>query len=164
VLVALTVAELAAWGWSVSPARAQATCMNAEGAVVLRQVREGCASAVQLCLAGTVGARGGFLEGATWFLTVGQLTGDPPTVTVAGETVITARTGRVSTRTEGTLDHAAGRLSLVDRVATAQVQEPRLMGARELFDKGAGVLTTRGTGSTEAGFQSEITGEICLSK
>jgi hypothetical protein len=141
---------------------AQGTCLKGEGQMMLERATDGCSSPVDLCLKGTVAGKGGFLDGATWLFTAGARTPSEPGVSYTGRTVITARTGKITTSTEASL--GIGTITLVDRVAGADVKEPRLMGAREIFNKGIGVMSTRGSGGLERGFQAEVSGEICLSK
>ncbi len=160
----LIVATLGTVGARLAWAAAQGTCMKAEGRMVLQRSTDGCASPVAVCLKGTVGGKGGFLEGATWLFTAADQKPSGSQVSYTGRTAITARTGTIITSTEGSLDAAAGTISLVDRVTAARVMEPRLMGAREIFEKGAGVLAVNGSGTLEGGFQADVSGEICLEK
>lgn len=160
----LVVATLAIAGGCLASAAAQGTCMKAEGRMVLQRSTDGCASPVDVCLRGRIGGKGGFLDGALWLFTAADQKSSASRVSYTGRTVITARTGTITTSTEGSLDTAAGAIHLVDRVTAARVMEPRLMGAREIFEKGAGVLSVNGAGTLESGFQADVSGEICLEK
>jgi hypothetical protein len=158
----MVVLGLAAIG--PTPGFTQGTCMKTEAQGRLERSVDGCVSPVGLCLQGTVGGKGGLLEGATWVFTAVAATPGAAGVSITGETVISARTGTLTTSTDGRIDREARTIVLVDRVTKASVMEPRLMGSREVFEKGIGVIGTKGAGRLEDGFQVEITGEVCLSK
>ncbi len=160
-LAMLTATTLGASISAAPPAIAQETCMKTDGRVTLERPRSGCASPVELCLAGTVTGTG-FLDGATWRFTAGAKTPSGSSVSYTGETVITVRTGMITTSTRASLE--SGTILIRDQVATVDVKEARLMGSREVFQKGTGVLSTKGAGSLEQGFPAEVTGEICLRK
>lgn len=136
--------------------------MKAEGQVTLVRATEGCASAVDLCLRGTVAGKGGFFDGAVWLFTALARTASAPKESFVGRTVITTRTGTLTGDTEATVED--GGLTLVDRIIGADVKEPRLMGAREIFQRGSGLISTRGSGSLDRGVPAELTGEVCLGK
>ncbi len=157
----LAALVLGATMWAAPPAIGQDTCMKAEGRMTLERSSAGCSSPVELCLAGTVAGKG-ILDGATWRFIAGAKIPSASAVAYSGETVIAVRTGTITTSTRASLE--SGAISLRDQVTAADVKEPRLMGAREIFSKGTGELATKGTGSLEQGFPVEVAGEICFSK
>jgi hypothetical protein len=157
-LVAATL--LGALLWQAWPAAGQETCMKAHGQLTLGRAMSDCRSPVNLCLAGTVDGKG-FLDGARWRFTATEMA-PPGAIDYAGETVIAVRTGTLTTSTRLHVQGEA--ISIRDRVTAVDVTEPRLMGGRESFGKGAGEFVTTGVGSLEQGIAAEVTGEICLRK
>ena len=135
--------------------------MKAEGLMTLERTRDGCSSPIDLCLRGKVVGKG-FLDGATWVFTAHTRSASGAAESYAGSTAIAVKTGTIATKTQAVVEGST--LALRDEVTAADVKEPRLMGAREIFRQGTGVLSATGTGSLADGFPVEVSGGICLAK
>ena len=116
----------------VAAAQAAPSCRMFEATVLLRAAKEGCASPVELCTAGTVESSDPSLSGATWFFTASGTApsaGLPATLqpvsmlSYAGSVLVTTpRDGTLTTSNAGVFDTASSKMTGVE--AAGEPGEP----------------------------------------
>ena len=149
-------------GTASVPSLAADTCRSFEATLLLNMAPDGCTSPVKICTKGTIVSSDPSLTGATWYYTmlgnvpsVGLSESMEPgsTLAYAGRVAVTTqRDGTFLTKNVGVFDSAIGAFSQLDRVVEGT---QRFTGAK-------GNIFVSGIGNPDAGFNSNIHGEICL--
>jgi hypothetical protein len=144
-------------------ALAEPTCRNFEATIQLLPVKEGCASPVSICTKGTVVSSDPSLTGATWSFTASGTAASaglpaalqpPSMLSYAGTVVVTTlQDGSFTTSNAGVFDTSAGAFSQLDQITS---------GTGKFGDSKGRLIFTSGIGSGDAGFKSNVRGELCL--
>ena len=142
---------------------AEPTCRNFEATILLHMVKEGCTSPVGICTKGTVVSSDPSLTDATWSFTASGTADSaglpaalqpPSMLSYAGAVVVTTLQGDTfTTSSAGVFDTAAGAFSQLDQITS---------GTKKFGDSKGRLIFTSGIGGGDAGFKSNVRGELCL--
>jgi hypothetical protein len=146
-----------------STSQAANKCRNFEGTILLHMTKEGCTSPVGICTKGTVVSSDPSLTGATWFFTslgTVESAGLPASLQpasmlayVGAVVVTTAQDGTFTTSNAGVFDTVAGAFSQLDQITS---------GTGKFTDTRGRHIFITGIGGGDAGFRSNVRGEVCL--
>ena len=139
------------------------TCRNFEATILLHMTKEGCTSPVGICTQGTVVSSDPALNGATWSFTslgTAESAGLPASLqpasmlSYAGSVVVTTlHDGTFTTSNAGVYDTTAGAFSQLDQITG---------GTGKFTDTKGRLIFITGIGGGDAGFKSNVHGELCL--